>query len=263
MATHWRESRPADAAWRPTRGLSRAQRATEQDHAAGGRELRVVTLSEGGTAVASVYLRVPPKARRIYAYLRWSEKGATVERYIGEVGEASRIDNLARAWGIVRERGLLASSVDPSVVPKPSTANESWASSPAVHAVMRANKSRDTRPEKALRSAVHALGLRYRVGTRPLPKVRRTADLVFTRAKVAVFLDGCYWHGCPEHYRPAKRNREFWEKKINGNRERDVETDRLLREAGWEPIRVWEHQDPLDSAMSIARTVRARTRSFE
>lgn len=66
----------------------------------------------------------------------------------------------------------------------------------------------------ALRSAVHALGLRYRVNYRPVPGLRRTADLTFTRAKVAVFLDGCFWHGCPEHMRPAKVNESFWSTKI-------------------------------------------------
>src|SRR5882757_174569 len=124
---------------------------------------------------------------------------------------------------------------------------------------MQSNKGRDTQPEVALRSAVHALGLRYRVSMRPLKGLRRTADLVFTRAKVAVFLDGCFWHGCPEHHRPAKRNSDFWTNKINGNRARDAETDRLLREAGWESIRVWEHQDPSESAAHIARVVQERT----
>ena len=81
---------------------------------------------------------------------------------------------------------------------------ESWASSPASRAVMRANRGRDTRPERALRSAAHARGLRYRVNVRPVEEVRRTADLVFPVVKVAAFLDGCFWHGCSEHYRPAK-----------------------------------------------------------
>jgi DNA mismatch endonuclease (patch repair protein) len=134
---------------------------------------------------------------------------------------------------------------------------ESWASSEAVRAVMRANKGRDTRPERALRSAVHGLGLRYRVGIRPLPATRRTADLVFTRAKVAVFLDGCYWHGCPQHHRPSTKNSEFWTAKIDGNRARDAETDQLLAAAGWRVIRVWEHENPTDAAHRIAEVVRS------
>ncbi|WP_342342099.1 hypothetical protein [Mycolicibacterium gilvum] len=87
---------------------------------------------------------------------------------------------------------------------------DSWASSPGVRASMRSNKGRDTKPEVALRSAVHALGLRYRLSIRPVKEIRRTADLVFSRAKVAVFLDGCFWHGCPDHHTVAVTNGEFW-----------------------------------------------------
>lgn len=127
---------------------------------------------------------------------------------------------------------------------------------------MHGNKARDTKPELALRSAVHALGMRYRVGIRPLPHVRRTADIVFTRARVAVFLDGCFWHGCPDHHRPAKRNAEFWDAKIKGNITRDASTDALLREAGWHVIRIWEHEDPLTAAERISAIVRGQTRTW-
>lgn len=133
---------------------------------------------------------------------------------------------------------------------------DSWASSPAVRNVMRGNKGRDTKPELALRSAVHALGLRYRVGLRPVPQVRRTADLVFTRAKIAIFLDGCFWHGCPEHHRPAKVNSEFWTDKITGNMARDADTNARLREAGWRVIRVWEHEPPADAANRIREALK-------
>lgn len=132
---------------------------------------------------------------------------------------------------------------------------DSWASSPAVRNVMRANRGRDTKPELALRSAVHALGMRYRVGLRPIPQVRRTADIVFTKAKVAVFLDGCFWHGCPEHHRPAKKNSEFWTAKITGNMTRDADTDARLREAGWHVMRIWEHEMPADAAKRIREAV--------
>jgi len=121
---------------------------------------------------------------------------------------------------------------------------------------MQSNKSRDTKPEMALRRAVHALGLRYRVSTRPLPKVRRTADLVFTKAKIAVFMDGCFWHGCPEHHTKSATNAAYWAEKVRRNRERDRETDRLLNEAGWTVIRVWEHEDPVAAAERIAHQVR-------
>lgn len=136
----------------------------------------------------------------------------------------------------------------------------SWASTPAVRAVMRGNRARDTRPELALRSAVHALGLRYRVSICPLPSIRRTADLVFTKVKVAVFLDGCYWHGCADHYRPSQKNSEFWTKKIESNRVRDRETERLLQEAGWEVVRVWEHENPQNAAIRVSEVVRRRRR---
>lgn len=136
---------------------------------------------------------------------------------------------------------------------------ESWASSPRVRASMRSNRSRDTRPELALRKAIHRLGLRYRVSTRPLPGIHRTADVVFTRAKVAVFLDGCFWHGCPEHHTIAITNAEYWAEKIRHNRQRDIETDELLRSSGWQVVRVWEHEDAIVAAERIATAVRART----
>jgi DNA mismatch endonuclease, patch repair protein len=138
-------------------------------------------------------------------------------------------------------------------VPRPDrAANE------GVRKSMRSNKGRDTRPELALRRAVHALGLRYRVSVRPLKAVRRTADLVFTRAKVAVFLDGCFWHGCPEHHTKAATNADFWAEKVHRTRERDRETDRLLTEAGWKVIRIWEHEDPQQAARTVAAEVMAR-----
>lgn len=124
---------------------------------------------------------------------------------------------------------------------------------------MQSNKGRDTRPELALRRAVHALGLRYRVSTRPLPQIRRTADLVFTRAKVAVFMDGCFWHGCPEHHTKSATNADYWADKLKRNRDRDAETDRLLCEAGWTVIRVWEHENPEEAARGVAAAVRDRT----
>ncbi|WP_374204927.1 very short patch repair endonuclease [Pseudonocardia sp. WMMC193] len=133
---------------------------------------------------------------------------------------------------------------------------QSWASSPGVRRSMRSNKGRDTGPELALRSAVHALGLRYRVNARPLKGVRRTADLVFSRARVAVFLDGCFWHGCPEHHTVAKTNGEFWARKVSENRRRDRDTDAKLAAAGWRSVRVWEHEDPVVAAERVRAAVR-------
>lgn len=135
---------------------------------------------------------------------------------------------------------------------------ESWASSPDARARMQANRRRDTKPELALRSAVHALGLRYRVDAPPLVGLRRRADLVFSRAKVAVFLDGCFWHGCPEHHTVAASNATFWADKVSGNRARDRDTDARLEAAGWASVRIWEHEDPAVAAQRVAEAVRAR-----
>jgi DNA mismatch endonuclease (patch repair protein) len=123
---------------------------------------------------------------------------------------------------------------------------------------MRSNKGRDTKPELALRSAVHALGLRYRVSVRPIKELRRTADLVFTRAKVAVFLDGCFWHGCPQHHTVAAANAKFWADKVEGNRVRDRDTDMRLNMAGWVSVRVWEHDDPVEAAQRVRDVVAGR-----
>lgn len=133
----------------------------------------------------------------------------------------------------------------------------SWASSSRARSVMIGNRSRDTKPELALRKAVHALGLRYRVGTRPMPGIRRTADIVFTRARVAVFVDGCFWHGCPIHYVASLSNTEYWNPKIQRNIERDRETDNLLRAGGWEVMRIWEHESPEAAAVKVQQLVRS------
>ena len=126
---------------------------------------------------------------------------------------------------------------------------------------MQSNRGRDTQPELALRSAAHALGLRYRVSVRPLRGLRRTADLVFTKARVAVFLDGCFWHGCPDHHTVAATNASFWAEKVESTRSRDRDTDRRLAAAGWTSIRVWEHEDPVEAAQRIHAVVRGRGRS--
>lgn len=125
---------------------------------------------------------------------------------------------------------------------------------------MQSNRSRDTKPELALRSAVHALGLRYRVSAKPLPGLRRTADLVFPTARVAVFLDGCFWHGCPQHHTVASANAKFWADKVSGNQVRDRDTDARLEAAGWVSVRVWEHEDPVEAAQRVREVVRTRRR---
>ncbi|MGC9436459.1 very short patch repair endonuclease [Streptomyces sp. WG5] len=134
----------------------------------------------------------------------------------------------------------------------------SWASSAARRRNMQAIRSRDTKPEILIRRLVHATGLRYRVAARPLPDLRRTADMVFRSAKVAVFIDGCYWHGCPEHYVPPKTNSGYWSEKVVRNIKRDRDTDERLREAGWLVLRFWEHEPSDTCADKIAATVLGR-----
>jgi DNA mismatch endonuclease, patch repair protein len=123
---------------------------------------------------------------------------------------------------------------------------------------MQANRSRDTAPELALRRALHALGLRYRVCARPIPEVRRTADLVFRPARVAVEVRGCFWHGCPQHYRAPTSNASYWAEKISRNQRRDHENAQRLHDAGWLLITVWEHEDPTAASQRIATAIRQR-----
>ena len=105
----------------------------------------------------------------------------------------------------------------------------SWASSARARRSMLSNRSRDTSPELAVRRLVHAAGLRYRVAVRPVQSVRRTADLVFTRRHLAVFIDGCFWHSCPEHGTTPKTNADYWREKLERNAFRDRDTDLRLR----------------------------------
>ncbi|MGQ0617216.1 MAG: very short patch repair endonuclease [Acidimicrobiia bacterium] len=120
-------------------------------------------------------------------------------------------------------------------------------------------RSADTAPELALRRSLHRLGLRYRVHRQPVPGLRRTADIVFGPARVAVFVDGCFWHGCPDHGRRHHEvNGWYWPDKIARNQARDADTDRRLAEDGWTVLRVWEHEAPADAAARIAGAVRSR-----
>jgi len=121
---------------------------------------------------------------------------------------------------------------------------------------MRGNKARDTEPELAVRRLLHAEGLRYLVNARPDPDLRRTADVLFPKRRIAVFIDGCYWHGCPEHYTVPKANGEFWREKLIRNRARDAETTRLLTERGWRVMRYWTHESPRTIADSVSQAVR-------
>jgi DNA mismatch endonuclease (patch repair protein) len=124
---------------------------------------------------------------------------------------------------------------------------------------MLATPRRDTPCEIALRSALHRLGLRFRVDW-PLPGTRRRADLAFPRFKVALFVDGCFWHCCPIHRTWPKANAAWWRRKILGNVRRDRDTDARLSAAGWKVLRFWEHEDMDEAAPRAASTIRRRAR---
>ncbi len=124
---------------------------------------------------------------------------------------------------------------------------------------MQAAKPRDTAPEKALRSVLHRKGLRFRTDEKPIKNINRKADIIFRSAKVAVFIDGCFWHGCPIHGTRAKANAKFWQNKIEQNQARDLDTNMQLRKAGWKVVRVWEHEDLEKASRKIYNLVGKRT----
>jgi DNA (cytosine-5)-methyltransferase 1 len=129
------------------------------------------------------------------------------------------------------------------------------ASTEAIRQRMANTKRRDTKPEMLLRSELHRRGLRY-VVDRPVDGTRRRADIVFRGPRVAVYVDGCYWHGCPLHGTTPKRNRSWWTEKLEANRSRDAHTDARLRNAGWVVLRFWEHDDPVAAASLVVAAVR-------
>ncbi len=123
---------------------------------------------------------------------------------------------------------------------------------------MSRQQQRDTAPELALRRALHRRGLRYRVHRQVIPGGRARADITFVTARVVVFVDGCFWHGCPRHATSPKHNGEWWAAKLARNVERDRETDATLAAAGWSVVRIWEHEDPEVAAATVAEIVRRR-----
>lgn len=128
---------------------------------------------------------------------------------------------------------------------------------------MRANRRRDTKPERQVRTLLHGLGLRFRVDLpiKPGPARAVRPDIVFTRVKLAVFIDGCFWHGCPVHgRRETIENAHYWRPKIAGNIERDARHRALLEDAGWVVLRFWEHDDPMDVARRVAGAYADRAR---
>ena len=119
---------------------------------------------------------------------------------------------------------------------------------------------RDTKPEMLLRRELHARGLRYRLQVKVPGNNRRTIDIAFTRTRLAVFVDGCFWHGCPEHHHRPRANSDWWRWKLDNNIARDRDTNRLLHEAGWLVVRIWEHEEASAAADLVqAELVRLRS----
>jgi DNA mismatch endonuclease, patch repair protein len=127
---------------------------------------------------------------------------------------------------------------------------------------MQSVKRRDTRPELRLRSALHGRGLRFFVDRSPLSGTRKRADIVFPTKRVAVFVDGCFWHGCPLHGTWPKNNADWWRDKIESNQRRDRETDEQLECAGWQVVRIWEHEgdEAVDRVVMALLTAEQRRR---
>ena len=124
---------------------------------------------------------------------------------------------------------------------------------------MQAIRARDTRPELAIRRELHRRGLRYRVNVSVPGMPRRTIDVAWKGRRVAVFIDGCYWHGCREHSSAPKVNSDYWGPKTENNRRRDRETGQFLQERGWVVLRLWEHESVKEVADAIELCVRSRT----
>ena len=120
---------------------------------------------------------------------------------------------------------------------------------------MKSQRTRDTKCELNIRKILHSNGFRYRVDIRPVSNLNRKADIVFPKLRVAIFVDGCFWHGCTHHRGPSKTNSEWWTNKISSNRQRDRDTDMRLESQGWIVIRVWEHEDPQLGASRIMAAV--------
>jgi DNA mismatch endonuclease, patch repair protein len=139
------------------------------------------------------------------------------------------------------------------------TAKTPRASSAAVQRRMQATRQRDTPCEIGLRVALRKLGLRYRVDWQ-LPGTRRRADVAFPGIKIAVMVDGCFWHACPIHATWPKKNALWWREKILANQKRDRDTDSCLEEQGWRVLRFWEHELSSDAAKKVFAVVTTRRR---
>lgn len=134
-------------------------------------------------------------------------------------------------------------------------------SSPDASRRMAATRGSNNRVDRTLRSMLHRRGLRFWVQRRLIPGSTRSVDIVFPRARLAVFVDGCFWHACPIHGTKPKANAEWWREKLGQNKERDRDSNKRLHELGWQVLRIWEHEDPRRAADRITRHLRPRVGS--
>lgn len=146
-------------------------------------------------------------------------------------------------------------TVNPSAVPQSNGDTRPSASSEAARNRMKATRREGTTAEMAVRLELDRLKLVYSTNEPPEPRMRRRADMVFRDARVAVFIDGCFWHSCPTHATQPKSNAAWWLEKLEANERRDRDTDTGLRQKGWRVLRFWEHEDPLSVAWAAASVV--------
>ena len=130
----------------------------------------------------------------------------------------------------------------------------------AVRARFKAQKTRDTTPEVLVRRLLHKAGARYRLEVRAENDLRTKPDIVFRGPRLAVYIDGCFWHGCPEHFIPPKNNAAWWQEKISANKTRDGRSRRALADRGWTVLSFWEHDDPSDVAQQVLSILAKRRR---
>lgn len=131
------------------------------------------------------------------------------------------------------------------------------------HNRMKSVRRTGTKAELLLQQALDSMGFKYKVNASVIPNSTRKADIIFLKEKIVVFVDGCFWHGCPLHGTKAKANAEFWYLKIKANKRRDKDTNRKLEKEGWLVIRVWEHEDPKEAAAKIADLVREKRKQIK
>ena len=135
------------------------------------------------------------------------------------------------------------------------------ASSPTVRKRMQSTPQADNPLERQIRSALHRRGIRFRTHYRLRNLPRRSIDIALVAKKIAVFVDGCFWHGCPRHGTTPKANRVWWVQKIDANKCRDAETNKILRKLGWKVLRIWEHERVETAAERVLRAQRGRPRT--